>query len=586
MYKLHHRLFLDIRDTWQLAISSDDLEEFRFKADRFGDEYVAIWLPELDDFLLASLAAGNTVTCPPMFPGEPYPRFLSGLWKNIFDPSGILLDDPCVESIRAIRQLTRFQKKVFEVCEDKYVELAVKQFIKTDSELPISIACSQLSRVNAVLHGSELFKSVSDSYNFSHGPGATAEKLDSVERWDFPTISRSLASRFMPWDFFPERYDEDFTCEIVDPIGRLESVPKTFDKPRLISIEPASSIYAQKGLLARLAEWMNRTPQLNMSDQTRNKLMARRGSIDGSLTTIDLSEASDRVSMALVEAVFKHSPSFLSLISDMRTGAVNTREGLVVLNKFASMGCALTFPIQMIVFRSIVIKAIVCAENDLSSRNIRSWGRSPDIGIFGDDIIIPSAFAEPVYNALRSYGLAINEKKSFTTGPFRESCGGDYVFGQPVNPVYLRQRSPSNWRDADRIASWAAMSHLLSEAQLPGAALYVSNVLQNLVGPMPSGMGLISVSDPWPSIERTNDELQRREVKGVALRFSRRKTMANEVSQLRFALNRVRGSDKVTFVLDKNNTDAFDPLGLTHHGRPTRAFITRRWADRESDLMA
>lgn len=579
MINLHLQVVRDIRDSWQLTILSDDLAELEFKLKRYGDEYGMVWLPELDDFLLASLAKGHTIDLPPQFPGGAFPRFLSGLWSSIFAADGTLLDRPCIESIRAIRQISRFQKKVFEVCSDKHIETAVQQFKATDSGLPLSLNLPDVATVSAVLHGRDLFRLAYSELEGSHGPGATAERLDSVARWDFPSVSRSIAARLYPWDLFPERYDEDFTVPIVDAVGRLESVPKTFIKPRLISIEPAASIFVQKGLLAHLDKWMCTVPQINMRDQSRNRDLARRGSQDGSLATIDLSEASDRVSLALVEQVFAHSKSFLSLIADLRTGAVTVDGCVFPLRKFASMGCALTFPVQMLVFRSLVIAAICRAEGDVSPAAIRRWGRSPDIGIFGDDIIIPSAFVQPVYDLFESVGLKINITKSFTSGPFRESCGGDYVSGVPVNPVYLRQRKPRSRRDDSRLASWAAMSHLLNEAMLPGAAEAASKVVQDILGPAPSGSGALSVSHPWRSRVRYNKALQRHESYALVPRASRKAVEASDSARLRFALNRVRGSGSLRSLVlqDKQQVDAYDPLGLTHHGRPTRAIITRRW---------
>jgi hypothetical protein len=60
------------------------------------------------------------------------------------------------------------------------------------------------------------------------------------------------------------------------------------------------------------------------------------------------------------------------------------------------------------------------------------------VSLYGDDIIVPTATAVSVVGGLESFGLKVNIRKSFWTGEFRESCGGDYFRGLDVTPVYLR----------------------------------------------------------------------------------------------------------------------------------------------------
>lgn len=574
MYRqLYTQVLRDFRDSWGLTILSDDFKFVNSRESSFFEEQ----LPLMDDVLLDSLSRD--------FPSQnPYPGFLDEVW----DAAVGLHEAPSALHIRAIRQISRLCKKIFEVCPDTYVTEAISGFRETDRSLPTVVPTMHgIDRVCSILHGSFLHKVATRmDHAFGHGPGAVADRTDSVARWDFPSVSDSIAREFDIVDLFPETYYEEWPVPISLLESRLVAVPKTATTPRLISIEPAVNMYLQQGILNSLSKYMNGIDQLNMVDQSINQELARVGSLDGRLSTIDLSEASDRVSLALTDFLFRLSPSFRNLINSVRTPVTRTVDGeLIVLNKFASMGCALTFPVQMLVFRSIVIYAICAQEGDLSPKNIRRWGASPDISVFGDDIIVPTHYSQSVFRCLELFGLRVNQGKSFTTGFFRESCGGDYYAGIRVNPVYLRRRPPKTLRDVESIVSWAATSLLMEEALLPRTAKYLSDCVQNIVGPVTNCVGSLSVSHPRGSRTRYNPDLQLREARGVFLRPHRKKANASDRAILCHALSGVNGSfeplnpaDFLVGPIRIGEVKSTFSGRLTHHGRPVRAEVTYRWA--------
>ncbi len=51
--------------------------------------------------------------------------------------------------------------------------------------------------------------------------------------------------------------------------------------------------------------------------------------------------------------------------------------------------------------------------------------------------------------ALQLCGFTVNSSKSFTDGPFRESCGHDYYKGIDIRPVYTK--TMLTWRDVFRV---------------------------------------------------------------------------------------------------------------------------------------
>jgi hypothetical protein len=63
-----------------------------------------------------------------------------------------------------------------------------------------------------------------------------------------------------------------------------------------------------------------------------------------------------------------------------------------------------------------------------------------DLTVYGDDIVTTPRLSERIYEFFPLFGFSINVAKSFSHGPFRESCGGDYYLGLDVRPFFIRDR--------------------------------------------------------------------------------------------------------------------------------------------------
>jgi len=101
------------------------------------------------------------------------------------------------------------------------------------------------------------------------------------------------------------------------------------------------------------------------------------------------------------------------------------------LRKFASMGSALTFPIQSISFYIICVAAGVLAEN----ADVGDWKRlGRQVRVYGDDLIVPVSWMPFVEQLLKRLFLKVNRAKTFTEGNFRESCGTNAYAGHSVSP--------------------------------------------------------------------------------------------------------------------------------------------------------
>jgi len=101
----------------------------------------------------------------------------------------------------------------------------------------------------------------------------------------------------------------------------------------------------------------------------------------------------------------------------------------------STMGNGYTFPLQTIVFLSVV----VAVYKKLGIPLIRPSNSSDgNFSVYGDDIIVVREAYDEVMSMLKSIGCIPNEGKSFCYGFFRESCGGDFFNGHPVRGVYSK----------------------------------------------------------------------------------------------------------------------------------------------------
>jgi hypothetical protein len=234
---------------------------------------------------------------------------------------------------------------------------------------------------------------------------------------ELPLLSEAIASY--------ERVDEDgeewFGLSIHLHDGRLEFVPKNVKTYRSVIVEPVLNGLYQLALgdhmTRRLAAF-----GVDLKDQTRNQRLALEGSLTGELATLDLSAASDSVSL---ELIFSLLPlDWAMALARGRTGHVTYRGRRLTLEKFSSMGNGFTFPLQSLVFWALA--RAVCDKDDV-------------VSVYGDDIILPSAKSEEFTRLLQCLGFTVNEEKSYHSGPFRESCGRDYYRGIDVRPFFQKE---------------------------------------------------------------------------------------------------------------------------------------------------
>lgn len=260
--------------------------------------------------------------------------------------------------------------------------------------------------------------------------------------------------------------------------SRVTFVAKDSTTTRSICTEPTLNMFFQLGLGQILTDRLKESFGINLSRQPdRNVKLARIGSIDGSVVTIDLESASDSLSLSLAQAIF---PSwFFDLLMDYRTPATLMKGERVELSMVSTMGNGFTFPLQTMLF-SCVVRAVASSMN---VRLGRASSRGSRWGVFGDDIICPTEMSDRVIRLLQLIGFRVNREKSYTerSGRFRESCGGDYYCGHNVRGVYIKTLSSpqSRYVAINLLNEWSAKWLI----PLPRTVGYLQDSVRHLAVP-------------------------------------------------------------------------------------------------------
>jgi len=313
-----------------------------------------------------------------------------------------------------------------------------------------------------------------------------------------------------------------FLSEAEERPARVVQVPKTLKAPRTISVEPSYMMLRQqsiaKPLMYLLESGYLGFKSIRFADQSVNRDLARTGSVDGSLSTIDLSDASDLVSLDVVRLIFQTCPSFLQLLLDSRTSRAELPDASQIsLKKFASMGSALCFPIEAMVFFTITLASLVHQSGRRPSKKLLGQ-LAAKIAVYGDDIIVPTETADGVMEWLEAFGLRVNHNKSFTKGFFRESCGGDYYMGEDITPSYVRQWTDTiDTRNPRFVAACVSLSNQFYMKGLWHASQYLRDVVEAKTGAISSTSSPIGCLT-WASLFNNNGLRYNTSTSGYSIR--------------------------------------------------------------------
>jgi hypothetical protein len=454
------------------------------------------------------------------------PMLFGELFQCVLSNQGSLLPTANAACVKSLRNLLFCFYKLEIPYDTKLEQNVLDKFVKTEEEVQLQsklfgaiaekISTSHVSgysycrypnggerlsehQWNTVREAryllAELFRDFSTTEIFPrHGPGAVSTKEKLWDKYQWTTICRRITDVY-PLDAYFYANGMHLLDTLSDKLNDNESparvvlVPKDSRGPRLISCEPLDFQWIQQGLSRAIVNHVE-THQLTkesvrFTDQCPNQYGALVGSYKGSYATLDLNEASDRVSLGLVRLLFPE-PLLTSLLAcrSLSTRLPDDKE--LFLHKFAPMGSALCFPVLALTIWSL-LKAAFTDTDGPSNETIY---------VYGDDVIVRTAKAEHAMSTLQSFGLKINRDKSCTKGLFRESCGMDAFNGTCVTPV--RFRTPWSSRPCpESYASWIAYANSLHKRKHYYAYNYIVSCLLDLYGPIPT---VNEVGDTAPSL--------------------------------------------------------------------------------------
>lgn len=367
--------------------------------------------------------------------------------SNYLDSLSYWKDSTAVNLLRKLEELpTTFDRKAvaeetFQKCEREcfrtnrrlapYLAVNPGSFPEVDGRLVLFF---KRARKNAERILGRFPDTDVESVNGRFGPGATfgdrgrlttlPDKMSSI-----PTLTPAAWPYHFPWlgTLWSKAVMSAGNRPSYVQGNRFTTVPKDCTKDRGIAVEPSINLFYQLGYGRVLRGRLRRVGLDLTNGQDVHRRVACKASQDGSFSTIDLSNASDTVCTNLVKLVLP--PLWFDALNELRSQKTLFKGRWHTLDKFSSMGNGFTFELETLVFLCLI----------LAIRPDSSLEPGKDVYVYGDDIIVPSERSKEVVSALRFCGLTPNMKKTFVSGPFRESCGGDYFLGEDVRPHFLKE---------------------------------------------------------------------------------------------------------------------------------------------------
>jgi hypothetical protein len=594
------QLLLDELGSWCDTSTTQDRKTALRRIEHEGISFLTISLPDFGKGFLKSLDQGRVGH--DSFPGFRFtsglPQFLGGFLDRVFDrESGVLLDEPDIDCIFAIRQLTQSFAKVELKSSDRRKRKAMLGYIECEKELKVKerewsdADYADFSRVSQLLFG-QLFGGINNDIKNNclipkHGPGKTADRISNNARFRIQTWPWRLEKVFASVDFIVPNAKYASLIENVKflepgaetPV-RVVSVPKTLKTPRIIAIEPSHMMYVQQAIYECFVSNWKRDKLLHQflgfDDQVPNQILAQRGSREnGNLATLDLSEASDRVSNQLVREMLRPFPSMQEGVDACRSRKADVLgHGEIRLSKFASMGSALCFPMEACVFLTCIFLGIEKElKTPLTYKAIKRFAGK--VRVFGDDIIIPKEYVSSVVDALEHFGAIVSPTKSYWNGKFRESCGKEYYDGHDVSIVKFRQVLPTQRQHAECVLATVSTRNQLYELGLWRTCAWLDEYMVRLLGRYPvvidtsQLVGRISRSfDPTSRYDQTSEkwdkDLQKPKLRAyVVSAVSPVDELDGEYALLKFFL--------------KRGLDPHQEGHLERAGRPKAVNLKLRW---------
>lgn len=410
-----------------------------------GISFVKVTLPLLGRALDNGLVTGR-ITTPSNFSTRAessLPMLFYGTFRKIFLDNGELIPDADENSIRYLRQVLLLDSKFVSEPTETQRKSSVAAFCSRmfDNRKIILPKDSYVLEEASRLLGKYLAKCDLTSIEPGQGPGAVAERFARDEKWDFTSWS-SRAEKYYPYGTYGisnplASLTRGVGVQLTNVDTRCILVPKDFRGPRLISAEGVVNQYLQQGQMKAIMSYIEKHPILSRSirlrDQSHNQRMARDAYANDQVT-LDLSDASDRISLPLFWRLFSRLPRLRRLLLCTRSTHTTYENSRIRITAFAPMGSAVCFPIETLIFWAITMASVKLVSLHPSTLKSTQSDRviASSIAVFGDDIIAPSRCLDVLTTSLISFGCIPNMSKTCSRTPFRESCGSEWYNGSDV----------------------------------------------------------------------------------------------------------------------------------------------------------
>lgn len=456
-----------------------DTDELVKRVNAEGQHFATKTLPALVKGLL-ELYEGHNASFPHFKHqrGMEYPQFLKGLFRLALTST-----DPAKkrQAFDIIYSLSVAFKKLRGPYAKTVLLKQFEDFVKVDGELDSldyfeETTFSIMEYARAIIATIVRDMDTSDVARFlpRPGPGATNTPTEKTERYR-PRVLYTQINDVLdyqewwypnPWDACQE--SREFLSlhknKKAEPCARFKFVPKTQDKARGICIEENEMQVMQQAVRAAFYHLFDERlyPNVAITEQNINAQLALHASSDLANATIDMSEASDRISRELVSWLFQDNTELHNVLMALSTRWIKPPKelseeypDLIRTKKYAPMGSALCFPVMTLVHYALVVSIIKHnTYNDIDQQDIRKL-----VYVYGDDIVLPSVCTEDVFHWLPKFGMKLNKTKSFYRSLFRESCGIHAYGGVDVTPVYIKYIPYHNF-DVAVAATYAVESQL------------------------------------------------------------------------------------------------------------------------------
>jgi hypothetical protein len=522
---------LDLADMHNVSKqeSRRDCEEIHARVAAEGLPFLTVALPLLGKALDKALSSEERILDTQGFelePGTHYPKFLRCYWSRVFDAQGLELPDADAGAVGAIRQLVYLLYKLEIPFEREVADRVVSEFVTTDNALPQNFEELQNSLSfedwDVLDEASKLISDIFSGFDPldivpKHGPGAVATGELNHQKHRFKRLYLSIERVYPFTEYFcysmSQVADEWRYWQGSRGLGlevhqtgtaKVVLVPKDSRGPRLISCEPLEYQWIQQGLGTAFRQHAEKHPicqgQVNFLDQGINRRLALESSLGAPWVTLDMKEASDRVSLALIDSIFDRCPDLLAALRATRTVATRLPSGDVhIMRKFAPMGSNLCFPVESLVFYVLAVARIMHKDREtmqayrgldprvqVSIRRRLIKRAAKTVYVYGDDIICRSEDYQLLLDFFPKVGLMFNLGKCCIQGSFRESCGLDAYKGVEVQPLRLkREWLVRRKQDAVTYASYVAFSNAAYMRGYHRVAELIAQLVEKDLGPLP-----------------------------------------------------------------------------------------------------